>query len=271
MIDTKVAEIDLKMFQARDWKLEIFGCPSCKEALNTDEDIMYCPSCRTVYQVDNGVPVLLGDQLKAPLFRQELPVKSYYLNERYDWTRDPKGLEYCYHHYRKWETWSALRKFLEPESLVLDVGCGTGLITSILSRNRYRTVALDLNRWALFQMNGKPYVAKAQADAESLPVQDESVDLVIATEVIEHLEEPGRTAEEMLRVTRPGGHIIGSVPNRHPLWNMRRQLSISCPGDEPFHRNFTRREIAELWQEAGRRAEISAICLGMNWLWIIQK
>ena len=253
------------------WKLGIFGCPECKRALRYHNTNFYCPICSNEYPITDEVPTLISDFEGVSLGLELMAVKQYYLNERYDWTRDPKGFEYCYHHYRKWETWDAIKKHIEPEHIVLDVGCGTGLITNNLSRSRYRTVALDLNRWALCQMNGKPYVVKAQADVESLPIQDDSVDIVIATEVIEHLEQPEKTIGEMLRVCKSGGWIIGTVPSIHKIWKMRRLLSMTSPGNEPFHRNFSRPEIAELWREFGYKPRINHICLGLNWLWTVRK
>ena len=77
---------------------------------------------------------------------------------------------------------------LQDGDVVLDVGCGTGLITRSFAKRSQRVVAVDLNRWALCQMDGYSYVSKVQGDAECLPVQDGTIDVAIAAEVIEHLE-----------------------------------------------------------------------------------
>lgn len=55
------------------------------------------------------------------------------------------------------------------------------------------------------------------ADAARLPFADESLDTVLATEVLEHLTEPARSLAEMARVLRPGGRLLLTVPFCEPL------------------------------------------------------
>ncbi|MEL7563167.1 methyltransferase domain-containing protein [Dehalogenimonas sp. 4OHTPN] len=253
------------------WHLEVFGCPGCKSSLVPMDSVLTCESCGTAYSVLNGIPALISPDTALEMTAGHLPVKEFYLFERYDWTKDPKGLEYIYHHTRRAETWHYIEKLLPSDGIVLDIGCGTGLITHRLATIRQKAVALDMNLWALNQMNGKPYIVKAQADAEMLPVQDSSVDMVIATEVVEHLENPEATLQEMLRVCRPGGWLVGSVPSTNSIWKMRQHLSMTCAGNEPFHRNFTRNEITDLWHRVGYDGQIHGICFGLNWLWTVQK
>src|SRR5881296_1356992 len=49
------------------------------------------------------------------------------------------------------------------------------------------------------------------------PVRDESFDAVVATEVLEHLDEPGRMLSEATRVLRPGGRFFMTTPNAQAL------------------------------------------------------
>jgi SAM-dependent methyltransferase len=55
-----------------------------------------------------------------------------------------------------------------------------------------------------------------QAVGEGLPFASNSFDLVFSNEVIEHVADDRKTVAEMVRVTRPGGHVIAFCPNR--LW-----------------------------------------------------
>jgi SAM-dependent methyltransferase len=55
-----------------------------------------------------------------------------------------------------------------------------------------------------------------RAVGEYLPFASNTFDLVFSNEVIEHVADDRRTAQEMVRVTRPGGHIVAYCPNR--LW-----------------------------------------------------
>src|SRR5206468_11846905 len=60
-------------------------------------------------------------------------------------------------------------------------------------------------------------VRSGRADAESLPLRDESFDAVVATEVLEPLDEPGRMLSEARRVLRPGGQFFMTTPNAQAL------------------------------------------------------
>lgn len=259
-----------KQAKLREWLLDIVGCPQCKGGLTSLDDKLHCGRCGIDYASADGIPSLLSKSLSTALSEGHEPVKSFYPQERYDWTRDPKGLEYAYHHYRRWETWKQIETMVKPEDVVLDVGCGTGLITRNFIGRSQSVVAVDMNPWALCQMDGYPYLNKIQGDAESLPIQDSKIDLVIATEVIEHLETPEKAMGEIRRVCRKGARVVGSVPTTHPVWKWRRHLSLTCAGNEPLHNNFDKSAIAGLLPTGGSRLTIKRGCLGLNWIWTLE-
>lgn len=273
MVQTKTFNIyeSWQIPEQREWYLTILECPQCKSHIEPVNESLFCHTCGIAYPIDSGIPALLSPLLRLTLKADLEPVKSFYLKERYDWTRDPRGLEFLYHRYRRWVTWRFIEKLLKPNGTVLDVGCGTGLITRNFTRKNQRVLALDLNHWALTQMGNRPFITRIQCDVEILPIKNESVDLVVATEMIEHLEKPEKTASEIFRVCKKGGKVIGTVPSTSDIWKMRRFLSLSCAGDEPFHHNYTRQEIATLWRNTGFKVEVKSICFGLNWLWILEK
>ena len=82
------------------------------------------------------------------------------------------------------------------------------------------------------------------ASIYELPVEDKSIDLLIACEVLEHLDEPEKALREIARVCR--GNVLLSVP-REPLWcglNMIRGKYLSQFGNTPGHlQNFTPKAI----------------------------
>jgi ubiquinone/menaquinone biosynthesis C-methylase UbiE len=55
------------------------------------------------------------------------------------------------------------------------------------------------------------------ADATEIPLQDASVDVVVCTEVLEHLATPALCVDEIWRVLKPGGIFIGSAPFVFPV------------------------------------------------------
>ena len=53
--------------------------------------------------------------------------------------------------------------------------------------------------------------------AESIPLEDESVDLVLCNQVLEHVTDPVASVSEIWRILKPGGIILGSVPHISPV------------------------------------------------------
>ncbi len=272
MVVTEKQTILKKLSRSEDWYLSVIACPQCKGKLVLDGELLFCRKCQIAYPTEYGIPSLLLPTVRLALYEGRAPVKHYYFaEERYDWAKDPKALELAYHRWRKWQTWKQIENKLKPGQVVLDVGCGTGLITSPFVKRQQAVIALDLNPWALSKMDGKPTIFKVQGDGESLPIKDNSVDLVIITEMIEHLENPAAVAMEVFRICKKGAQVVGSVPSNSLVWKWRKYLSMTCGGGEPFHRNFDSDEIANLWKSVGFRAITRYSCLGLNWIWILNK
>ncbi len=117
---------------------------------------------------------------------------------------------------------------------VLDLGCRSGALTRhFLEGNE--VVGLDVDRAALVRAEAlgiEPVEANVE---EPLPVADGSFDAVVAGELLEHLQLPEALVAEALRVLRPGGVLVGSVPNAFRLQSRRRFLRGRPPEDDPTH------------------------------------
>lgn len=94
---------------------------------------------------------------------------------------------------------------------LLDLGAGAGFVASGLAEIADVTV-VDSAIEALSQAP-KAHMAVV-ADASMLPWPDRSVDGVIASELLEHVDDPGLVVAEAARVTRPGGLFLYSTPAR---------------------------------------------------------
>lgn len=102
-----------------------------------------------------------------------------------------------------------------------DLGCGSGVILSeILSMKPLWTgYGLDISEAAIKYARrvaehkgvGERTVFRA-IDIADLPFEDESLDLVVASEIIEHMPEPQRVVNEIARVLRPHGKIAITMP-----------------------------------------------------------
>jgi ubiquinone/menaquinone biosynthesis C-methylase UbiE len=99
----------------------------------------------------------------------------------------------------------------------LDAGCGIGNNFVTLLKFFNHITACDISREALEYVKRRfkgSNIKLIQADIRNLPFKDNFFDIIICTEVLEHLEDPTRARDELLRVIKKdGGYLIMSVPN----------------------------------------------------------
>lgn len=98
-------------------------------------------------------------------------------------------------------------------ALVLDVGSGPGRYRSVIEQTgaRYLGVEPDSDELSEADHAGPRLI---RGDGRRLPLRDGAVDVVVCSNVLEHVAEPERLAEELVRVTRPGGLVHVS----YTLW-----------------------------------------------------
>jgi len=157
----------------------------------------------------------------------------------------------------------------------VDIGCGDGTATSIAlttcrrsRRGSIEIVGLDWSMAALAQaaQHGVP-VAKASVEAPGLPLATASIDIVMMSEIIEHLVDTDAALAEARRVLVPGGTLLLSTPNL-AAWYNRALLAVGIqplftevslhaihgrPGSEVVGhlRLFTRRALVGLLEANG--------------------
>ena len=118
---------------------------------------------------------------------------------------------------------------LHDRSRILDIGCGTGRHTAAAyDLNKGSVVGADPNvqdlaaardrLWLHMAWNPRRIGAwsLAAADMLQLPFKDGGFDIVICAEVLEHIGPWRRALREGIRVLKPGGHLVISVPRRWP-------------------------------------------------------
>jgi SAM-dependent methyltransferase len=118
---------------------------------------------------------------------------------------------------------------IEPGARVLDLGCGGGRHAFECYRRGAWVVAVDMNAGDLAEV-AEMFAAMGSAgeagpagcavavrgDAHSLSFVDDAFDVVILSEVLEHIPDDGRVIAEAVRVLRPGGTLAVTVPRWWP-------------------------------------------------------
>jgi ubiquinone/menaquinone biosynthesis C-methylase UbiE len=195
---------------------------------------------------------------------------QYYLNgEEYDWVTDPKRLEKIFHRKRERVIAEMLEEYSYSNSSILDIGCGTGLITRNLHAEQ--TVGLDINLWNLRKTNiHSPLSESIQSAGEQLPFRSSIFSAVLCTDILEHVPEPRRILEEAYRVLKQDGTLIGSVPSDNILWRFRKYMLSTCPGLEPFHRNYSITQVSHMLS-AFETVKVTKGVYGMEVLFVAQK
>jgi SAM-dependent methyltransferase len=121
---------------------------------------------------------------------------------------------------------SVLRKFLPANQglEILDAGCGTGINLDYLAE--FGNVAgTDVSDDAIefCRQRGKESVRKM--DLTALEWEDNRFDLVTVLDVIEHIERDEDAVRELVRVTKPRGHLLITVPAFPELWSEHDEIN----------------------------------------------
>ena len=135
-----------------------------------------------------------------------------------------------------------------PDPLtILDIGCGTGAMSARVARWG-RVVSADFSPLALQFSRRRGLGNLVGADAMRLPFASEQFDVLIAMDMLEHLQDDCRALDEFFRVLRPGGRLFATVPAYPHLWS-EHDIALM------HHRRYQRRELRERVIAAGFQVE----------------
>ena len=159
---------------------------------------------------------------------------------------------------------------------VLDVGCGGGFMTAPLAAAGGEVIGVDIAQGALdaaaLQLAAHGLSAELRlGEGASLPVQTDSIDLAVCTDVLVHVPDPRAVVLEIGRVLRPGGVLLVSTINR--TW-LSRLVMITLGEDllRLVHRGthdpakFIRPEALSAWLGEGGMALAGLEGVGPVWI-----
>lgn len=92
-------------------------------------------------------------------------------------------------------------------AVLVDIGCGAGLLAPHLAGSGYRHVGVDLTASALALARAHG-VTVLRGDAAAVPLRDGCADVVVAGEILEHVPDLAAAVREACRLLRPGGLLV---------------------------------------------------------------
>jgi len=135
----------------------------------------------------------------------------------------------------------------DPTLNILDVGCGTGANLEMLAEFG-EAEGVDVSAEALTFCQARGLTSVKQGQAEALPYDANSFDLVTGLDVVEHLDDDLAGLKEMRRVLRRDGRALLFVPAFMFLWGVQDDVSN-------HRRRYTLKELNRVVREAGFEVE----------------
>ena len=160
----------------------------------------------------------------------------------------------------------------QPASIILDVGCGPGLLPALFARNGHITIGVDTD----FSLHSSSLFPDfIQADAFYLPFPSRTFNMITATNVLFLVDDPLLALKEWARILAPDGEICLLNPSENlsivgatqladsrALDGTARQSLLNWAQNAENHFHWTEAETRELLAQAGLRLEESVLKVG---------
>lgn len=112
---------------------------------------------------------------------------------------------------------------------VIDVGCGEGYMLSLLPKAK-KIVGLDISRVALNRakkyLQDRKEIELVLGDAKSLRFEDNSFDIAICSETLEHVPNPRALIKELHRILKQNGNLVVSIPDESRIKQIMRIIKF---------------------------------------------
>lgn len=203
--------------------------PRTHERIELSADGQSVVTAGVAFPIADAIPVMLDVRTRSENYVEHYQTDAQefdYFEER----EDP-ATEHDERRVRE----AIMRRLPKTTKTVLDVGCGRAWVARDLCPRGITVCSMDVSmtnpRRALEKYPFANHCALV-ADAFALPFADQSLDVVIASEIIEHVPDPRAFVHELVRVLKPGGSLILSTPYKEKI---KYCLCIHCNRRTPLH------------------------------------
>jgi ArsR family transcriptional regulator len=137
---------------------------------------------------------------------------------------------------------------LDPDLVVGDLGCGTGIVSALLAPNVAQVIAVDASDVMLaaarVRVSAMPNVDIRHGDLEALPIADGALDLALLTLVLHFTADPLRAIREAYRALAPNGRLVVMDMMPHDRSDLQTEMGQVWQG-------FSEQQIRSWLTEAG--------------------
>ena len=125
---------------------------------------------------------------------------------------------------------------------ILEIGCSGGPLLKALLANDYLNVyGIDISKKAIQSCRSKNIKTLALMDGSNTGFREKSFDLIIASDVLEHIEDDYSAVKEWNRILKPNGYVICFVPAFRFLWSKHDE-------DNKHYRRYTISDLNEVFK-----------------------
>ncbi len=174
------------MALSKSFVLSILSCPDCRSDLSEYNDKLVCTRCKKEF------PLLKDKPVFTPVPSDIIPAKKKKRGPDTGsmWRR------------ANWKFYERAAKQILPDKIVLDIGIGQGGVKPLFTHTRY--IGNDI-----YPYDDVDFICDI---TKVNPIRDESVDVVILSNVLEHVADPVNLLKSLSKMLRPAGRLLITVP-----------------------------------------------------------
>lgn len=135
-----------------------------------------------------------------------------------------------------------LKKY-PKDSKVLELGCSGGILIKELNEGGFTNVyGLDISKEAIGTARERGVKNVKVADAVKTGYKDKEFDIIIASDILEHIEDENKAVKEWKRLLKPNGTLIVFVPAFMSLWSKHDEINH-------HFRRYTNKQLVNIFSE----------------------